>query len=1125
MFSAPVRQSLNAVHTPVIPVVANDQATTKRNTAVVITVLGNDVDADAATVQITTNGAHGTAVANGNGTVTYTPATDYVGADSFNYRVKSPSPDALWSAIATVGVTVTAPAAPVVVGHSIYVQYNASWDVYPLDGATDADNDIVKTTTSLVITQPAHGMAVKSGSGDALKITYVPTTNYSGADSFTFTINDAEGNTSNVGTVTVQVAGAPSTDGTPAWVLDTSHWSQFTLRIGARAKGTSGKNWETTRCRSGTDVEYYVLPPQGAEVLPIGINGGLAAGEATYPKGVAQQIAAGRTWQSIHDIIRDCIHESQYDLGGVTVILPKGYFEDYDFWGQPAEIWGYRHKVRFVGAFDGTPSWFTTGGNGTWIYLYHQTGFNHAPTAGSRVRWESIVFHGSVSDDVVPSSSRAFMLYCDQANIWQFVNCTFRNFGEAFHANSWQESVVKGTTGLKRTDAGYPLGVYDISMTGFEFRRVGLWFDRCVFMLNGQMGQAWHQWYALGAQLVFDRSAMFNTICAHHSDWGENGRHELKCYGSMVANDCLIANRFGNDVTYEDMQALPRTSWECAWGCNMDIGIHAPWFIARNTRFLFRERQMADGTIKPIGQSGQYNFSQAGARPRMNGVGVTVPFPMALPNHLEQYKAGQNFGYGVWQDTLSPDRVPTKPQPNDDTFYGFAFGVFRGSVATGAARLTPAETPDQYGSTAKFTTGVGISVTPPTGALACMISFPVEYLAAPGTFGFRSELATFDGSGFVLQPGGGPRQGEKIPQWGWFAVWPAARADNPRRRMLNPVMYDKNDPNYFWPKVAAAVYNPLTPTNKDWLRYRNVRLFVGNTIQYIGKGAAPYFFETATAWPYLGNVSDNGAILLPAPPQWDGVGSKPAGSGTFSGLPVQKTSPAGFGGTTPTGTVAGGHAGTDYIEPAFVGFFNNAYVTRSSGIGNSTTPTKPDARLYRSDFKMLDEVGGNAGVQSASFPAIPTARFDSAGNIVTYSDAAAFPTEAQTTLAADVAWGATTITVASSAGMSNGMAIRIMMAHDPWALTPWHQVLSDRKGIAEKVSVWDFRTTIDNIVGNVITLHDAVASPTSYMQPPFAAWSGATVHAQTEFTEPAGLPARLEDHPLAYLTTSPLDLD
>ena len=113
MFSAPVRQSLNAVHTPVIPVVANDQATTKRNTAVVITVLGNDVDADAATVQITTNGAHGTAVANGNGTVTYTPATDYVGADSFNYRVKSPSPDALWSAIATVGVTVTAPAAPV----------------------------------------------------------------------------------------------------------------------------------------------------------------------------------------------------------------------------------------------------------------------------------------------------------------------------------------------------------------------------------------------------------------------------------------------------------------------------------------------------------------------------------------------------------------------------------------------------------------------------------------------------------------------------------------------------------------------------------------------------------------------------------------------------------------------------------------------------------------------------------------------------------------------------------------------------------------------------------------------------------------------------------------------------
>ena len=71
------------------PVAANDTASTVEDTTVRIAVLANDTDSDGDSLTVTSVGtpAHGGAVANADGTITYTPAPNHTGADSFAYTI------------------------------------------------------------------------------------------------------------------------------------------------------------------------------------------------------------------------------------------------------------------------------------------------------------------------------------------------------------------------------------------------------------------------------------------------------------------------------------------------------------------------------------------------------------------------------------------------------------------------------------------------------------------------------------------------------------------------------------------------------------------------------------------------------------------------------------------------------------------------------------------------------------------------------------------------------------------------------------------------------------------------------------------------------------------------------
>ncbi|HEX3764767.1 MAG TPA: Ig-like domain-containing protein [Kofleriaceae bacterium] len=184
--------STATVHVTVVPVndppvALDDSASLDEDTTATIDVVANDsdVDHDVLTVTAVTQPAHGTAAVVSGHEVTYTPAPDYNGADSFTYTVADPS-----GATATATVTVAIDPVndpPVATADAIRLDEDTSAmiDVVANDG--DVDHDALTVTA---VTQPAHGTAAIV---DATHVRYTPAPDYNGLDSFSYTISDGNG--------------------------------------------------------------------------------------------------------------------------------------------------------------------------------------------------------------------------------------------------------------------------------------------------------------------------------------------------------------------------------------------------------------------------------------------------------------------------------------------------------------------------------------------------------------------------------------------------------------------------------------------------------------------------------------------------------------------------------------------------------------------------------------------------------------------------------------------------------------------------------------------------------------------------------------------------------------------
>ncbi|WP_128107313.1 Ig-like domain-containing protein [Mycolicibacterium elephantis] len=163
--------------------------------ATVVDVLGNDTDVEGDELTVTGVGtaSNGTVTLT-DGVITYTPDVDFHGTDSFTYTIADGNGG---TASATVYVTVDpVNNAPVAVDDIVRVDENSTTNVIDVLGNdTDADGDDLSVTA----VGPAGNGTVKLTDG---VVTYTPSPDFDGTDSFTYTIGDGRGGSATA-TVTV----------------------------------------------------------------------------------------------------------------------------------------------------------------------------------------------------------------------------------------------------------------------------------------------------------------------------------------------------------------------------------------------------------------------------------------------------------------------------------------------------------------------------------------------------------------------------------------------------------------------------------------------------------------------------------------------------------------------------------------------------------------------------------------------------------------------------------------------------------------------------------------------------------------------------------------------------------
>ena len=188
------RTAVGTVTVTVRPTAGADSMSTDANQAVSITQtqLTNDDLGSGLEVTAVTQPAHGTSTLNGDGSVTYSPDEDFSGSDSFSYTVTD---DAGQTATATVTVTVRPTAGP----DSMSTDANQPVSITQTHLTNDDAGSGLEVTA---VTQPSNGTATLNGDGS---VTYAPDEDFSGSDSFSYTVTDDAGQTATA-TVTVTVA-------------------------------------------------------------------------------------------------------------------------------------------------------------------------------------------------------------------------------------------------------------------------------------------------------------------------------------------------------------------------------------------------------------------------------------------------------------------------------------------------------------------------------------------------------------------------------------------------------------------------------------------------------------------------------------------------------------------------------------------------------------------------------------------------------------------------------------------------------------------------------------------------------------------------------------------------------
>ena len=214
--------TVNITVTPaanVAPVAEDDSQSTPVNTAVSVPVLNNDHDPEGDILTITdvnTTDTNGTVTFDADGTVIFTPETDFIGTTTFTYTISDGNGG---EDTATVTITITDPNDPAsnsvaAVADSASTEMDTDVEIPVLVNDYDPENDDFNVTD--VNASSEHGgTIVDNGDGT---VTYTPDTGFVGNDTFEYEITDENGNT-DIAIVTVTVVD-PAADPVPNAVAD-----------------------------------------------------------------------------------------------------------------------------------------------------------------------------------------------------------------------------------------------------------------------------------------------------------------------------------------------------------------------------------------------------------------------------------------------------------------------------------------------------------------------------------------------------------------------------------------------------------------------------------------------------------------------------------------------------------------------------------------------------------------------------------------------------------------------------------------------------------------------------------------------------------------------------------------
>ncbi|MCP4076399.1 MAG: tandem-95 repeat protein, partial [Gammaproteobacteria bacterium] len=166
----------------VIPVsdIVNNTIITNEDTAASINVLANDSFGAGAIISSVSQGSNGSVTFINDGTVTYTPNTDYNGTDSFLYTITTAAGDT-----ETGIVNITIKPVSDIISDSISLSTDTASNFNVLQNNRFGPGALINS-----VTQPTNGQVIVEANGT---ISYIPDNGFTGNDQFTYSVITAAG--------------------------------------------------------------------------------------------------------------------------------------------------------------------------------------------------------------------------------------------------------------------------------------------------------------------------------------------------------------------------------------------------------------------------------------------------------------------------------------------------------------------------------------------------------------------------------------------------------------------------------------------------------------------------------------------------------------------------------------------------------------------------------------------------------------------------------------------------------------------------------------------------------------------------------------------------------------------